>query len=209
MVALVLLLASAGVRADSLVSFRPPPGSTVLAVSVADQQVIREAIYETLASLSDWTGRRARKVAVRVFPTREEFVTFTQVPPDYGAITLDGMILLQPVAMLDRNRGLCQTLAHEAVHHFFFRLGRRWPRDFHEALAHYLSGAAVAESPRAAELAGRERNGAEEVEYEAHLAWVLAPRIEAVGRRAYLRSLLAGTESPDAFRRRPVWYPQR
>lgn len=201
MATLLLMIASASASGASLVTFSSPPGSTVVAVSEADQQVIREAIDETLADLSELTGRRARPVAVKVFRTREEFVTDTQLPPDYGAVTRDGVILMQPIAMLGRNQGLCRILPHEAVHHFFFRIGRRWPRNFHEALAHVLSGAPAAESPRAAELARRERTGAEEVEFESHLAWMLEVRIRPVGLKEFIRRLLRGEVEMEPFRR--------
>ncbi len=207
---LAWLVVGAGVAAAGApaVTLLPPPGSTVVAVSVGDQVRIRRTIQEKLVSLEQLTGIPARPVAVIVFGTREEYMTFTQIPPDFGAVTRDGVILMQPVEMLDRRRGLRQILEHEAVHHHFFRVGAGWPRNFHEALAHLLSGGRAVESPRARELAGRERTGAEEAEYEAHLAWLLRQKIGRAGVKAFLSRVLAGEVDLAEFRRKRAWYAQ-
>jgi hypothetical protein len=202
MLTLAILLVHGLAAAGPLVTFTPPPGSTILAASGVDQQVIREAIEDQIGELEALTGLKARPVTVRVFRTREEFVTYTQIPPDFGAITLDGTILMQPPAMLDHHQGLCRILAHEAVHHFFFKIGRRWPRAFHEGLAHHLSGGRIAESTRAAELAGRARTGAEEEEYEAHLAWKIEGMVRGVGREAFMKRLIRGELHLEEFTNR-------
>ena len=188
------------------VSFLPPPGSTVLAVSGAEQARIRRIIQDKLIALEGLSGVPARPVAVQVFATSDEFVTFTQVPPDYGAVTRDGVIMMQPLSMLDRHRGLRRILEHEAVHHHFFRVGRDWPRNFHEALAHYLSGGRIAVSPRANELGRRPRNGEEESEYEAHLASQLDSMVKGVGMKAFLRRLVRGEIDLSAFHRPRSWF---
>ena len=154
-----------------------------------------------LVTLEVLSGVGARPVKVQVFATREEYVTATQVPPDFGAVTQDGVIRMQPLPMLDRHQGLRRLLEHEAVHHHFYRVGQRWPRYFHEALAHYLSGGRIVKSARAAELGGRPRTGAEEEEFEAHLAWMLAKMIRPVGERVFLHRLVRGEIDLGAFRR--------
>lgn len=204
----LVLLAGMALAEPPRVTFIPPPGATQLAVSAAGQARIRTVLRDTFTELERLSDVPARPVEVQVFATVEEYVTHTQVPPDFGAVTLDDIILLQPVAILDHGRRLQRLLEHEAVHHHFYEVGRWWPRNFHEALAHYLSGGKAVKSPRAAELAGKRRTGAEELEFECHLAWLLSRRIEPVGTRAFLRSLLRGEVNLDEFRRRSFWYPR-